>query len=385
MTTLLTPTATPEHPPLGSSPTLRSSDEPSQSSAPASPVRDRAGSSFTALTRSIHEMGLMRRRYGYYWAKLIGAVLILAAWVVGFIWIGDSWWQLANAGLLAVLMTQISFLGHDAAHRQIFKSGRWNDWVSLIIANLLVGMSYGWWQSKHNRHHANPNKVGADPDIALTAIAFTPERATRHRSRLMRWLVAHQGWYFFPILLLEGLSLHKDGISRIISRDKIQRRWVEISFLTLRLAGFAALVFLVLPPEKAVAFLAVQLAVFGLYMGSAFAPNHVGMPLVSAKLKLDFLRRQVLMSRNIRGGPLISVFMGGLNYQIEHHLFPSMARPYLRKAQPLVAAYCAAQGVPYTRTTLWQSYRIVIGYLNTVGLRGKDPFLCPMVAQRRAL
>jgi fatty acid desaturase len=390
MTTLLTPTATQEHPASSPSPALRSAVEPSRSDAPASPIRDRAGrdragSSFTALTRSIHELGLMRRRYGYYWTKLIGAVFILAAWVVGFILIGDSWWQLANAGLFAVLMTQISFLGHDAAHRQIFKSGRWNDWVSMIIANLLVGMSYGWWQSKHNRHHANPNKVGADPDIALTAIAFTPELATRHRSRLIRWLVAHQGWYFFPILLLEGLSLHKDGISRIISRDKIQRRWVEISFITFRLAGFAALVFLVLPPEKAFAFLAVQLAVFGLYMGSSFAPNHVGMPLVSPKLKLDFLRRQVLMSRNISGGSLISVFMGGLNYQIEHHLFPSMARPYLRKAQPLVAAYCAAQGVPYTRTTLWHSYRIVIGYLNTVGLRGKDPFLCPLVAQRRAL
>jgi fatty acid desaturase len=91
------------------------------------------------------------------------------------------------------------------------------------------------------------------------------------------------------------------------------------------------------------------------------------------------------MSRNISGGTPISVFMGGLNYQIEHHLFPSMARPHLRKAQPLVAAYCAAQGIPYTRTTLWQSYRAVIGYLNTVGLRGKDPFLCPLVAQRRAL
>jgi fatty acid desaturase len=385
MTTLLNPADTREDPDPGPSATPRSPNEPSRSGAPASPRRDRAGSSFTALTRSIHEMGLMRRRYGYYWAKLIGAVFILAAWVVGFILIGDSWWQLANAGILAVLMTQIAFLGHDAAHRQIFKSGRWNDWVSLIIANLLVGMSYGWWQSKHNRHHANPNKEGADPDIALAAIAMTPARATRHRSRLMRWLVAHQGWYFFPILLLEGASLHKDGISRIISRDKIQRRWVEIGFITLRLAGFAALVFLVLPPEKAVAFLAVQLAVFGLYMGSSFAPNHIGMPLVSAKLKLDFLRRQVLMSRNISGGPLISVFMGGLNYQIEHHLFPSMARPYLRKAQPLVAAYCAAQGVPYTRTTLWQSYRIVIGYLNTVGLRGKDPFLCPLVAQRRAL
>jgi fatty acid desaturase len=351
----------------------------------SSQAAGKAVSSFTALTRKIQDLGLMRRRYGYYWTKLIGAVVILAAWVVGFIFIGDSWWQLASAGVLAVLMTQTSFLGHDAAHRQIFKSGRWNDWVSLIIANLLVGISYGWWQNKHNRHHANPNKEGADPDIALSAIAMTPAMATRHRSRLMRWVVAHQGWYFFPILLLEGLSLHTDGIRRVLSRDKVQRRWVELAFLTLRLGGLLALVFLVLPPEKGIAFLAVQFGVFGLYMGSSFAPNHIGMPLVSPKLKLDFLRRQVLMSRNVSGGPPVSVFMGGLNYQIEHHLFPSMARPYLRKAQSLVVAYCAEQGVPYTQTSLWQAYRTVINYLNTVGLKGKDPFLCPLVAQRRAL
>src|SRR4029450_10599438 len=159
-----------------------------------------------------------------------------------------------------------------------------------------------WWQSKHTRHHANPNKDGADPDIALSAIAFTPERATRHRSPLMRWLLAPQGWYFFPRLPLEGLSLHTDGTRRVASRQKIERRWVELTFLTVRLGGLAALVFWVLPPEKAIAVLAVQLAVFGFYMGFSFAPNHIDMPLVSPKLKLDFLRRQVLMSRNIRGG-----------------------------------------------------------------------------------
>ncbi len=124
---------------------------------------------------------------------------------------------------------------------------------------------------------------------------------------------------------------------------------------------------------RPLAFLAIELAVFGFYLGSAFAPNHIGMPLVSPRLKLDFLRRQVLMSRNISGGRLISILMGGLNYQVEHHLFPSMARPSFRKVQPLVAAYCAAEGVPYTQTTLWQSYGVVIRYLNSVGLRGKDP------------
>ena len=161
----------------------------------------------------------MRRRYGYYWTKLIGAVLILAAWIFAFIWIGDSWWQLLSAGVLAIIMTQLGFLGHDAAHRQIFKSGRWNDWTSMIIANLFVGISPRW-RNKHNRHHANPNKVGSDPDVALGAIAMTPEQATRRRSRLMTWLVSHQGWYFFPILMLEGLSLHSEGFRRGLSRGR---------------------------------------------------------------------------------------------------------------------------------------------------------------------
>jgi fatty acid desaturase len=360
-------------------------NRPASATVPASATNDRAGSSFTALTRRVHELDLMRRWYGYYWTKLVGAVIILAAWVLAFIWIGDSWWQLVTAGVLAIIMAQLAFLGHDAAHRQIFKSGRWNDWTSLIIANLLVGISYGWWRSKHNRHHANPNKVGVDPDVAVGVIAMTPEQATRERGRLMRWLVSHQGWYFFPVLMLEGLSLRSEGFRRVVKLGPVERRWVEFTLLMVRLGGFVALVFLVLPPGKAVAFIAVELAVFGFYLGSSFAPNHIGMPLISPRLKLDFLRRQVLMSRNVSGGRLMAMLMGGLNYQIEHHLFPSMARPALRKVQPLVAAYCAAEGVPYTRMTLWQSYRVVIRYLNSVGLRGKDPFLCPLVAQRRAL
>jgi fatty acid desaturase len=345
---------------------------------------DRQSSEFTALTRDVHAAGLMRRRYAYYWLKMLAMVALLAAFVVVFGWIGDSWWQLITAAVLAVALTQTAFLGHDAAHRQIFKSGKWNDWASLVIANLLVGISYGWWRNKHTRHHANPNKQGADPDIHLAVVAFTPDQAQDHTNPAIRWLVARQGWWFFPILLLEGVQLHASGIRRVLGPAKVERRWVEIAFLTLRIGGYLALVFTVLPPAKAAAFLAVQLALFGLYMGASFAPNHVGMPLVSPRLKLDFLRRQVLMSRNITGGRFVDIFMGGLNHQIEHHLFPSMPRPQLRLARPLVAAYCAAQHVPYTQTSLWQSYGIVTRYLNTVGLRNRDPFLCPLVASRRA-
>lgn len=343
------------------------------------------GSDFTELAAMVRGSGLMRRRYGYYWTKLLAVPVVLAAAVLAFIWIGDTWWQLFTAAFFAALFTQIAMLGHDAAHRQIFVSGRWNDWISLILGDLFVGMSYGWWRHKHTRHHANPNKIDVDPDIDLPVISFTPEQARAPRSRVAQWLVAHQGLFFFPILLLEGLSLHASGVRRVTSREKLERRWVEIGFLALRLGGFVTLVFLVLSPGVAFVFLAVQLGLFGVYMGMVFAPNHKGMPLVPKDVKLDFLTRQVLMSRNVRGTRALDVIMGGLNYQIEHHLFPSMPRPHLRHVAPMVEAYCAKHGVPYTVAGLRESYGIVIRYINRVGLGERDPFACPLVEQRRAI
>lgn len=344
--------------------------------------RTRSGSEFTALAKTIRDQGLLRRRYGYYWSKLIGLPLVLAGGLLAFVLIGDTWWQLLTAALLAVVFTQIAFLGHDSAHRQIFVSGKWNDWVSLVLGDLLVGMSYGWWQHKHTRHHANPNKLGADPDIELPVIVVAPERAVS-RGRVMSWLRSHQGIFFFPILLLEGVSLHASGVRRVVTRGPLSRRWVEIGFLLVRLVGFPVLVFLVLSPGIAFVFLAVQLGLFGFYMGVSFAPNHKGMPIVPSDASFDFLRRQAMMSRNVRGGRLLDTAMGGLNYQIEHHLFPSMPRPHLRKAAPIIAAYCRSHDVPYVQTGLLASYAIIVRYINRVGLGERDVFTCPLVEQRR--
>lgn len=266
-------------------------------------------SDFTDLARLVKSAGLMRRRYGYYWTKLSAVPLLIGAAIAVFIWIGDTWWQMFTAVAFAFLFTQTAFLGHDAAHRQIFRSGRWNDWTSLVLGDLFVGMSYGWWQHKHTRHHANPNRIGSDPDIDLPVIAFTPEQAARRRPAVLRWTMAHQGAFFYPILLLEGLSLHVSSVHRVFQREHVARRPVEIAFLAVRIVGYLSLVFLVLSPDRAFVFLAIQLGLFGFYMGVSFAPNHKGMPLVPADMRLDFLRRQALMSRDIRGNRLLDFAM----------------------------------------------------------------------------
>ena len=277
---------------------------------------------------------------------------------------------------LALVSSQLGFLGHDGAHRQMFSSARANAWTARALSCGLAGLSYSWWMGKHNKHHNAPNQVGKDPDITDGPIAFTPAGA-QARTGFSGWLVRRQGWFFFPLLTLEGLALHHASVDSLL---RTRGAWwrVELGAITVRLLGGVGVLLWLLPPGKAVAFVVLQLALFGVLLGGSFAPNHKGMPIVPPDARIDFLRRQVLTSRNVRGGAVTDFALGGLNYQVEHHLFPSMPRPNLRALQPLVRAHCAERGVPYLEMGLWESYGVVVAYLNRVGLSERDPFVCPL-------
>ncbi|MGI3786418.1 MAG: fatty acid desaturase family protein [Janthinobacterium lividum] len=337
---------------------------------------------YRELTALVREAGLLRRRPGFYVATLVASGAALGAVWTGVALVGDSWWQLVLAALLGVVLSQIAFLGHEACHRQMFGSARANEWTGRILSTLVVGISYGWWMAKHTRHHANPNRLGKDPDIESNAVAFSSEAASR-RGTVGRWLVRRQGWFFLPLLTLEGWSLHVSSFRQAFGRAPVKRRRVEITFLLVRHVAFLVAVLTLLPPGLGAAFVGVQVGVFGFLLGGAFAPNHIGMPVVPRGVEVDFLRRQVLMSRNIAGGPVVTFLMGGLENQVEHHLFPSMARPNLRQAQRIVSTYCREHDIAYTQTGLVASYGVILTFLTRIGLRERDTFSCPLVRSHR--
>ena len=323
------------------------------------------GSEYAELSRQIKRAGLLERRPRYYaWKITVTAGLLIAGWAALAV-IGDSWWQLAVAVFLAVMFTQAGFLGHDAGHRQVFRSRKGNYITGLLLGNLGIGLSYGWWVSKHNRHHAHPNQEGADPDIAIGVLAFSETQARAGRG-LLRLAFRFQAFLFFPLLLLEGISLHAASIRALVSRGSRHRAW-EGGLLAIHVAGYFTVVFLVLSPVRAVAFILVQQGLLGLYLGASFAPNHKGMPVMDATDRTGFLRRQVLTSRNVRGGWLTDLALGGLNYQIEHHLFPSRPRPNLRHSQTIIRAFCQQRDVPYCETSLAGSYASALRHLHSVG------------------
>jgi fatty acid desaturase len=329
------------------------------------PPGPRRGSDYAELSRQVKRAGLLERRHWSYTWRIAVAVTLLAAGWAAFVLVGDSWWQLAVAAFLAVMFTQIAFLGHDAGHRQICGSRRISYILGVLLGNLGIGLSYGWWVDKHSRHHARPNTEGADPDISMRVLAFTSTQARASRG-LSRMVFRYQACLFFPLLLGEAFSVHIASVRSLASRASSARP-AEAALLGIHLAGYLTAVFLVLSPVKAIVFILVQQGLFGLYLGSAFAPNHKGMPILSAADRSDFLRRQVLTSRNVRGGWLTDIAMGGLNYQIEHHLFPSMPRPALRRSQPLIMEYCRLRGLPYCQASLAGSYAQALRHLAIVG------------------
>jgi fatty acid desaturase len=327
------------------------------------PVR---GSEFAELSRLVLGAGLLRRRPGYYSIKIALNLALLAAGWTAFALLGRSWWQLVVAVFLAVMTTQTAFLGHDAGHRQVARSRRANELVGRVLGNLLTGLSYSWWTSKHNRHHAHPNQLGRDPDIDSKALTFTAGQ-TLERGRIGTWFARYQAWLFFPMLALEGLNLHVASLKEAAVRRGGRAPATEAILLAVHHVGYVAGLLVVLGPVQGLAFLAVQQGLFGIYMGCSFAPNHKGMPVLEPGQKLDFLRGQVLTSRNIRGSWLTDFALGGLNYQIEHHLFPSMPRPALPHAQRIIREFCVSRGVPYAETSLLDSYSQVLRCLADAG------------------
>jgi fatty acid desaturase len=327
---------------------------------------------YAELNQLVKERGLLDKQTRYYAGNVL-LTLVLLGLGLAFLAVANALWlQLLDAVFLAIVFARIAFLGHDAGHRQIFRTNRKNDIAGLLIS-FLLGMERTWWVEKHNRHHSNPNQPGLDPDIDIPVLAFTEEEAVGKRG-LYRFTTRYQAHFFYPLLCLEGgIGLRLAGLQYML-HHKLKYPVVEPLLMVGHLAAYLGLLFWLLEPWHAAIFIALHQLLFGLHMGSAFAPNHKGMPILDATSRMDYVRQQVLTARNLRGNPVVDFLYGGLNYQIEHHLFPNMARNKLSEARKIVKKFCQDRSIPYHETGVMRSQREILAYLHRVSapLGGRD-------------
>jgi fatty acid desaturase len=212
---------------------------------------------FRSLAIRVRDAGLMDRRPGYYRAKITLTLAAFAAGWAALLVVGNSWAALGVAVFLGLMFTQLGFLGHDAGHQQVFRSRRANEWLGLVVGDTLIGLSFGWWVSKHSAHHAHPNQVGRDPDIGpgfdLTASGGVHPGGDRS---FQAWLARWQAWLFFPLMLLRSTGLHVSGAQRLLQR-RDRAAAVEASLIVLHAALYLTVVLWALSPLKALAFVVV--------------------------------------------------------------------------------------------------------------------------------
>jgi fatty acid desaturase len=345
-------------------PALPSGSAPAAHGPPV--AADPSTASFRALASQVRALGLLDRRPGYYGVKITLTILALFAGWALFVVVGDSWATLAVAALLGVVFTQLGFIGHDAGHNQVFATRRRNRLLGLVVGNALIGLSFGWWVPKHNAHHDHPNEIGLDPDIGEGSAPPATDVPGEVHGPVASWMARWQAPLFFPLMVLRSSGMHVLGINRLLRR-RDRASAVEASLLALHAALYVTVVLLVLSPLKALAFLVVQQAVFSVYLGLSFAPNHKGMPIIESASEAGFARRQVVTARNVSGGWLTTFMLGGLNYQIEHHLFPSMPRPNLRRVQGLVRDFCAATELGYSEEGFVETFRQITRHMSDAG------------------
>ncbi len=329
----------------------------------ADPRRIHQESAYTELKALIRAKGLLEREPSYYLVQAgVTAGLVLLT-IVLLVTAHSLSVRLLTAVLMAVTSAQLGFLGHDLGHRQVFKKPLYDDLVMLVITPLL-GILPSWWIDAHNRHHSTPNDLERDPHTTIPVLAFS-EGQVRRKTGISRFLIRQQAYYFLPLLCLSIVGTKLNGIVHV-ARGQAKYPLAEVFGFSLHVVLYSGLLIWTMPLADALLVATVHHALTGLYFGLMFAPNHKGMPTFSSAQRPDFLRSQVLTSRNIRPNPVTDFLYGGLNYQIEHHLFPNMPRNHLKAAQPIVRSFCLERGISYYETSFLRSYSEVFGHLKKV-------------------
>ncbi|TSC56175.1 MAG: fatty acid desaturase [Parcubacteria group bacterium Greene0416_39] len=323
--------------------------------------------------------GLLKKQYLYYSVKLLLTLCLFGASILWLVAMGNSWWHMANALLAGFVSGQMLLAAHSSGHGQVLASWRNNYAVSLAVG-FLTGVSPSWWAFKHNDgHHKNPNNVDLDPDVRVSVLAFIEEQAFGKKG-FNRAVVRYQHVFVFLILCLSALSFRGASIHYLLPWSngelKVRYRLLEIAVLAAHSAGYILLlVFLLDSWLYIMVFTIVYQGFTGLYIGSLFAANHKGMRMFRKGDGVSFLLRQALPSRDVKNHWFFDFLFGGLNFQIEHHLFPFMAENKLREAQIIVRKFFKDYEIPYCETGVLDTFTGIWGHLRRVSAPLRDPIL----------
>jgi acyl-lipid Delta6-acetylenase / acyl-lipid (9-3)-desaturase len=323
----------------------------------------------------------------YYTFKVVSNLAIVATAAFCAIYFDSFAMHMIGAVLLGLFWQQCGWLAHDFLHHQVFKNRVYGDLMGIIIGDLFQGFSVQWWKTKHNSHHAVPNLIASsvdaadgDPDIdTLPILAWSLKMAEQAKNNpTARFLIRWQAVFYFPVLLFARLAWAQQSwvfvwggagqhSVKCASKDRLHMKFpmLERICLILHYAWILAIMYH-MPLFNALAFFVVSQTSCGLMLALVFGLGHNGMAVYPAEQRPDFWKLQVTTTRNVTSNLFTDWFCGGLQYQVDHHLFPSLPRHNLGKVHKLVESFCKEHGVTYHEADMFVGTWEVLTHLGDV-------------------
>eukprot|EP00697_Spironema_sp_BW2_P004598 gnl/Spiro4/16240_TR8722_c0_g1_i1.p1 gnl/Spiro4/16240_TR8722_c0_g1~~gnl/Spiro4/16240_TR8722_c0_g1_i1.p1 ORF type:complete len:439 (+),score=144.39 gnl/Spiro4/16240_TR8722_c0_g1_i1:55-1371(+) len=346
------------------------------------PPQQRLLDDFRVLRADLEKEGLLDASLWWYPVKTlttlaIGAAGIWLAWARG--------WTVLGALLLGLCWQQMGWLAHEIAHHCWFKNRKLGHSVTLVLANALQGFDLFWWSDRHNQHHATPNVLGGhdtygDPDVDnLPVVAWDESDLPRVATwppwakRLIRW----QAYYFLFVMptlrLVWALQSIKFSLGMATSPNPVHRRYATLTRVSLALFWLWQFALVCAMPSSwgaNVAFFLISNLAGGAGIALVVFFSHHSLDKVAANDDIDnFVTVQLPSTRNMNPSPFVDWLWGGLNYQIEHHLFPTAPRHNLSRIRPRVQELLARHALPYNVDSFCGGVSQMLSHLHAVAAK----------------
>ncbi|XP_065848800.1 acyl-lipid (9-3)-desaturase-like [Euphorbia lathyris] len=338
---------------------------------------------YRKLVAEFTKMGLFHQKGHITFVTLCAVVMLFSASVYGVLYCNSTWVHVLCGSLIGCSWIQLTWIGHDSAHYQFMSSSTFHHLFQILIGNCFSGVSIQAWKLIHNPHHIACNSLDFDPDMqhlpffALSSEFFNSIRSYVHERNLnfdslARLLVSYQQWTFYPIMCFARTSLFVQSFSLLFSKRRVPNRCQEILGVVLFWIWYPLLVSCLPNWKERVMFVIACFGVTGIQQVQ-FSLNHFSSHVyLGPPNGNDWFEKQTKGTLDIKCSSWMDWFHGGLQFQIEHHLFPRLPRCNLRKISPFVIELCKKHKLPYKSVSFWKANEMTLKTLRTAALQARD-------------
>ncbi len=320
------------------------------------------------LRTELLSAGVFRHREAASWLKLGLLLAVLGACLTGIVLL--PWWTaFFHLPIGAVCATTSAMFGHEGSHRSFSASPTRNHLLNLITFPLLSGLGALYWRHKHDgSHHGHPNVFGDDPDIDMWPMTSSREQY-ESCGPVRRWFSRNlQGYAFWPLTLFLPVVMRTPSITHLVKvarKNGVSGLWfADAGCLLVHYVSWLVIPSFIWGFWPVFAVYMILWTLVGVMLAMIFAPAHMGMAMPVVVEQNNDWQHQLETTRNLKLPRLVVPFFVGLDYQVEHHLFPKISHQELPRASKIVRAWCARVGVPHQEIAYGASLVDVTRYVH---------------------